>query len=212
MIAAIENAGLARLKAGEARLGYRWKTCETYPADWDAFLKEKRQANAPGVWIGFAGGQRMFEETSGEIRVEASFGIVVFAQHRGNEQARRHGEVRQGVVGSYQLIEDAIGLLTRQTLGLDIAPIEFGRIRHVRPVEALQSMKASMIAADFKTNFLLPVLPEDLNASDPVPFQTFHANWDIPPHGGIDAAPGTHGIQLPDDAHADATDHLELLQ
>lgn len=34
-------------------------------------------------------------------------------------------------------------------------------------------------------------------------FKTFHANWDIPLHGNV-------GPDLPDDAHADATDHITL--
>jgi phage gp37-like protein len=43
MKATIETAILARLKAAEPLLGWQWRMAETYPADWDAFLKEKRQ-------------------------------------------------------------------------------------------------------------------------------------------------------------------------
>jgi phage gp37-like protein len=216
IIAAIENAVLARLQAGEAAIGYQWLTRETYPADWDAFLKEKSIVRDPGVWFGYAGGsvdkhQEMLTLGKG-ARVQLTFGITVIARHQGNEQARRHGTEAQGQVGAYQLMLDCVSLLQWQSLGLDIMPLEFGALRLVRPAGALTQLKAAMYAAQVTTSFALPMLPDDLGAGDLDNFETFHANWDIPPFGGIDAAPGTPGIQLPDDANADLTDHLELPQ
>lgn len=216
IIAAIENAVLARLQAGEAVIGYQWLTRETYPADWDAFLKEKSIVRDPGVWFGYAAGRVLpgeeFVNTGLATRIEATFGITVIARHQGNEQARRHGTETQGQVGAYQLMLDCVSLLNRSDLGLDINPLQFSQLRLVRPTGALTQMKAAMYAAQITTNFLLPILPDDLGDGALDAFETFHANWDIPPFGGIDAAPGTPGIQLPDDANADATDTLELPQ
>lgn len=215
-IAAIENAVLARLQAGEAVIGYEWRTRETYPADWDAFLKEKRQINDPGVWFGYAGGPLKGEELvkngAKGRRIEMIFGLTVIAKHWGSEQERRHGNEAQSEIGVYRLMLDCVALLDGQTLGLDIEELTFEQLRPVRPVDALNEMKAAMYAAQIRTSILLPLLPEDLGSGDLDAFETFHANWDIPPFGGIDANPGAPGTQLPDDAHADATDNVELPQ
>lgn len=191
-ITAIEQAVLARLKAAEPVLGYRWQTRETYPADWDAFLKEKRQVNPPGVWFGYAGGRTLGEEAinggSHGTRIELTFGIVVIAKHVGNEQMRRHGNEAQNVVGAYQLILDCIALLDGQDLELDIDKLKFGQLRLVRPTGALTEMKAAMYAAQVTTSFIVPRLPADLSAGGLDDFLTFHADWDIPPHGNTDAS------------------------
>lgn len=215
-IAAIENAVLARLEAGEAVIGYQWKTRETYPADWDAFLKEKGTVNDPGVWFGYAGGRVLGEELvkggADGTRIELLFGITVIARDFGNEQGRRHGNEAQANIGAYKLMLDCIALLDGRDLGLDMDKLEFTQLRLVRPIDALTSMKAAMYAAQITTSILLPRLPEDLGDGSLEDFLTFHANWDIPPHGGIDANAGEPGIQLPDDSHADATDEVELPQ
>lgn len=216
MIAQIENAVIARLKSAEAMLGYKWKTAETYPVDWDKFIKEKKgQINAPGFWFGLAGAPRFptDEDDSGAFtKLECSFGLTVIAQHFGNEEMRRHGNPKQGVIGSYQMMMDCVSLLDGKDLGLDIAKLKFTQLRLVKAIAEINSGKSSMIAAEIRTSFLIPRLPADLAEADPDDFLTFHANWDIPPFGGIDANPGTPGIQLPDDVHADATDEVELPQ
>lgn len=213
MIAAIENAIIARLKlAAELDLlGYRWRTAETYPADWDRWLKDKMgQLNDPGFWVVFAGGPNTPRSSNGTKRVKAVFGVIVFARSQANETATRHG--RGSAPGSYQLIEDVIGLLDGQSLGLDIDALDVGAVRVVRPSEALGEFKGSMLGIELTTAFEIAQTPDDLSSDDPVPFTDFHMNWDVRPFGGIDALPATPGVQLPDDVHADATDHLELPQ
>lgn len=215
-ITAIEQAVLARLKAAEPVLGYIWQTRETYPADWDAFLKDKRQVNAPGVWFGYAGGRSLGEEAIQGARygtrIELTFGITVLAKHFGNEEMRRQGNEAQKVVGAYQLLLDCVALFDGYDLGLDIDDLEFGQLRLVRPFGALTEMKAAMYAAQVTTSILVPRLPHDLGAGPLDAFERFHTNWDLPPLGGIDAYPAEAGVQLPDDTHADATDDLELPQ
>jgi phage gp37-like protein len=215
-ITAIENAVLARAKAAEPRFGYSWQTCETYPADWDAFLKEKRQVNAPGLWFGYAGGRSLGEEVieggGYGTRIELAFGLTVLAKHFGNEEMRRQGNAAQKVVGAYELMLNCISLFDGYDLGLDIDNLEFGQLRLVRPVGALTEMKAAMYAVQVTTSILIPRLPADLGAGPLDDFERFHTNWDLPPFGGIDANPGAPGVQVPDDAHADAIDHLELPQ
>lgn len=211
MIGALENQMLDRLKAGASsgRLGYAWKTCESYPADWDGFFKEKRQINPPGVWIGFAGTQKISLLGSGMMQIDAVFGLTVIASNLRNEQARRHGVPGAGEVGSYQLIIDALSLLINWRPASGTRAITAGRLRHVRPGEVLTEMKASMMAVELFASFEAPTLPAQLDAPDLADFERFHANWDVQPFGGIDAS-AQAGVQLPDDGHADATDHVEL--
>lgn len=213
MIAAIENAIIARLQLAASLdlLGYRWLTATTYPADWDLYLKDKGTLRAPGFWVVFAGGPKP-EKGFGTIRQKCVFGLIVLARNERSETATRQGGPIAKEPGSYKLIEDAIALLSGQTLGLDIDAIETGAVRIVRPQGALAEFKGSMLGVELTTAFEITQMPTDLASVDPVPFTILHANWDIPPFGGVDAEPGTPGIQLPDDVHADATDHLELPQ
>lgn len=210
MIAAIEDAILARLRAGESRLGYPWRTAATYPADWDIWLEEtKGQIRTPAVWTGFAGTRAIRAQSDGELWVDGVFGLTVMDRHAGEEKAQRRGG-SGGAIGTYQLLEDALGLLAGFCPPDAFKPIEVGRVRHVGRLGA--ERRASMIAAELLISFPIPRLPQNLTEEEPALFEAFHANWDIPAFGGVDAAPGTPGIQIPADARADATDHVELPQ
>jgi hypothetical protein len=140
------------------------------------------------------------------------FGLTVLASNlRRDEETRRHGVAGAGEIGSYQLMMGALQALAGGFVPDGaVSRIEIGRVSHVRM--ALTEMKASMMAAELLLRFEAPALPTNLDDADLEAFTSFHANWDIAPFGGIDAAPGTPEIQLPDDAHADATDHILLEQ
>lgn len=210
MITAIEDQILARLRAGESRLGYAWKTLESYPADWDRWLEEtKGQIKTPAAWTGFAGTRTIRTQADGSLWVDAVFGLTVMDRHQGDEKAQRRGGTG-GTIGTYQLLEDALALLAGWVPDDAYRPIEIGRVRHVGRLGA--EKRASMIAAELMNSFPLPTVPQDLAEPAPALFEAFHANWDVPVFGGVDAAPGTPGIQLPADAQADATDHVELPQ
>jgi phage gp37-like protein len=214
VIAAVETAILARLRAASdtGALGYRWGSLETYPADWDAYQKDKGgQITAPGAWVVFAGFGAP-DPSARTLRMPATFGLVVMGENLRNEQARRHGgpdAAREP--GSYQLMLDAIGLLSHSTLGLDIDAIEIGAVRAVASFEALRERKVSMWAIELRTTITIAQISETPDGI--ADFKSFHADWDFAPFGQpvpVDAAPGTPGIQLPDDVHADAVDHIIL--
>lgn len=219
MIAQVELAILAALRAaGESGvLGYKWQTLETYPEEWDRYLKDKRDWRAPGAWVVFAGADSSFVTSTGSVRLEgARFGLVVAAENKRNETATRHGGPGAAAVaepGSYQLILDAIAILAGSTLNIDIDALEPGAIRSVRPFEALKERNVSMFATMFVTAFEFTSLPSGEGLDD---FNTLHLDWDVPPFGGIDGDPDQGGIQLPAPAagpgSADATDHLTLPQ
>jgi phage gp37-like protein len=210
MIAAIENAITARLQAASDAdiLGYKYRTLETYPAEWDAYLKDKGPIPAPAGWVTFAGWRRVPDSADQRPRVRLSFGLVVMSENARNETAQRHGGPIAAEPGSYQLAEDAVQLLAGRTLGLDMGGLVVGSLNIVGRLPAIRERPVSMLALELTTDVLVA---DGSFGEEPLDdFETFHANWDIPPHGGIDAAPATPGIQIPDDAHADATDTVTL--
>jgi phage gp37-like protein len=209
MIAAIENAILARLKAAADAgvLGYAWKTLETYPEEWDQYLKDKSILRPPAAWVTFAGWRRI-ESDLFRPRLRLQFGVVVMAENQRNETATRHGGPVSAEPGSYQLAEDVCGLLAGQDLGLDMNALAIGDLHFVSRLAALKERKVSMLALELSTEVAAELV--EFPTDDLGDFETFHVNWDVPPFGGIDAAPCPPGVQIPDDVHSDATDHIEV--
>lgn len=207
--AAIENAIIARLRAaGEADvLGYRFRTLDTYPADFDVYLKNEIIGdNAfPAAWVVFGGWRNPVDD--GALQAPAVFMVVVAAMNLRNEQSRRHGGA-VGEVGSYQLMLDVASLIHGQRLDLDIGALQLGPCRSVRPTPTIVERQLSLYALEFTT--LMPIEVARFPSAALDDFSTFHANWDLPPFGGVDADPEAPGVQLPADDEADATDHLEL--
>lgn len=210
MIGEIENAILARLKtAGETPieaggLGYRYKTLDSYPAEFDRFLEENPVLGFPAAWVTFGGYTSMSPVGAGAYQVEAAFVLVVSAENLRNEKAQRHGAA--GKAGSYQLALDAIALLADQDLGLEIGGLRPDSLRFVRPSELMTKRKISLLAIPITTTFILERgAPLDMGE-----FETFHANWDVPPFGGVDADAEAEGVQLPADGQADTSQHLNL--
>lgn len=218
-IAEVENAILARLRsyADAGVLGYAWGTLESYPVDWDEYFREKTQWKAPAAWVSFLGWGRATQLSTGVTRAAASFGLVVAADNKRNETATRHGGIDglgaaiAAEPGSYQLLLDAVAVLGHATLGLDIDPLIVGQARGVRKPAALKDRNCSMFAVQLDTFIEVPWLadPADPAMGD---FETFHANWDVPAFGNVDADPLTAGVQIPADASADATDHVAVPQ
>jgi phage gp37-like protein len=212
MIAAIENGILARLRAAEPLLGYQWRTCESFPEDWESAIGAKTEIRAPAAWVTFAGADDVVEETSGVITMTGTFYLLVGAQSARNETAQRHGG-SPAEPGSYQLAEDSLRLLAGSNLGLDISRLKPGDLRQVRIPDAMRKRGISVLAQVYTTRFSIEPAGDDSIE----PFEVFHANWDIPSFGSgstgpIDADPVAAGVQIPDDEHADATDHVELEQ
>lgn len=213
MIAAVENGILARLGAAgdSGALGYKYATLESYPANWDIYFREK-QPRSPGAWVVFAGFSKGEKVGFGGLRAEANFGLVVMAENARNETAQRHGGPTSAEPGSYQLAMDAIALFQGQDLGLDIDAIEIRGCHIVRTEAIAKERKISMLALEICTT--ISVQGASMSGGFPIGdvgnFASFHADWDILPFGGIDADPDTSGIQIPDDGHADAVDHVHL--
>lgn len=209
MIGAIENGILAVLRAyGDAgALGYRFRSLETYPEDWDEYLKEK-VLQAPAAHVVFAG----FSRTAGQPLapvLRLTFGLVLTAENLRNETAQRHGGPDPAIEpGSYQLAWDAMAMLAGNELGLPIGPLEIRSLRQVARFPAIRERKIHMLALELTTD--VQVHGIDLDGGELPDFALFNADWDLPPFGNVDADPAQPGVQLPAGASADATDQVHL--
>lgn len=208
MIGAIEEAMLARLTAaGDAGvLGYRFKQRESLPVDVDERLIERIKAY-PACGTVFAG-WRALSSAGSSTKVRAMVHLVLAAQNARNEKATRISPT-PGEPGAYQLVMDAVALLQGQRLGLPIGPLMLGDCASLYSGAKGQGQSISLFAVTFTTDFAIDALPPLDQVGD---FKLFHADWDIPPFGGVDADPVAPGVQLPDDAHADTVSEVILPQ
>jgi phage gp37-like protein len=211
MIGSIENAIIAMLRAASDRdvLGYKYDTLESYPADWDAYMKESSGIiKAPAAWVVYNG----WREVPSDCRspqYDMRFYLIVMAENQRNENYRRTGDpVNPKTPGSYQMIWDAAALLSGQNLGLDIGALKVGGCRFVTPPSAMKDRKISMLAIELSS--IVPGADPVTYNPDIKDFAAVHIDWDLPPFGGVDAESSTPGIQLPDPAHAAASDDIIL--
>lgn len=197
MIGAIEAAIAARIKAAsdEGVLGYALRHVGTYAAQLDDDLA-RIAPQMPAVWVVLNElGRR--QPIAGGWETPATFAVIVATRNLRNEQATRHGGAA-GEVGSYQIVMDVRALLADQTLGLDIEPLVPGRVTSLFNGR-VRDTKASIYACEVLTAFSEEAVPDAEDLDD---FETFHADWDIPPHGNVEAP-------LPA-ADADASDTVTL--
>ncbi len=216
MMDVIEQAIIAHLKAASdgGLLGYRYGALDSYPVDWDAYLKEKQAGmKAPAAWVTFAGWRPKDGDDAGSFSVTATFGLIVMAENvrQGETPSRHGGPDPSKEPGSYRLAMDAAALLHGRDFGLPIDSISIGALRFVQRLPAWGERKVSMLALELITGFSQQALPGGPGSEELLDdFATFHANWDIPPFGNVDADEDEPGVQIPADATADATDHVEL--
>jgi phage gp37-like protein len=201
MIAATELALVAVLvDAGEADLlGYRFRTWDTFPDQFEEYLREHPNLRTPACWatyLGIVSGEDQGDDLGMQARTR--FAVVVAAQNQRNEEDSRHGD---GVEpGSYQLMVDAIRLLSRNMLTEDLGLVEPVLVRSARPVartRAMQDQRLSMMAIELEL-----VLPIGSFADDASDFNSLHVDWDVPPFGNVQPP-------LPADTN-DAEDLMEI--
>lgn len=211
MIAAFENAVLKRLRdAGlgepKAVLPYKWGALESYPENWDLYLKDKGVIKTPAAWVVFGGWRQPVTRADGIVQAPATFMLVIAAENLRNETAQRHGGVGPKEPGSYQLMLDAVRLLSGHQLvdqagaELDVSRITIGASRSIRPTQALIERKWSMFAVELNADLYIDPA---FAAGEPDDFAAFHVNWDAAPFAD-------RPDSLPADDQADFTDHLTL--
>ncbi len=201
MIPEIENALLDRIRAAHDNeiLGYQLRKIDTYGGEFaDGLEKAVSGRQFPFVLVAFAGATRL-SHTNGRVKFSARWVAFCGANNLRNEAAARHGSGDK--VGSYQIIEDVIGLVANQTFGLDIDPIIPQGVQPITNDKAGQQL-VSVYGVELTTGFETQTsdIVDDLDD-----FETFHVNWDLPPHGNVDTSQG-----LPADDTADAIDTVAL--
>jgi phage gp37-like protein len=200
MIGEIEQAMIDRVAAvngeGAGKLGYLLKQVASYGGEFDEGGREVWR-NSPALFFRWTGEWAPPESLGDNAwRYHASFAAVIAAKQLRNEKARRHGAA--GEVGSYQILTDLRAALVGRTLGLEIRALEPG---DARPLfnKRVDDAKISVMVAEFRTAYVgEPPAPSGLDD-----FATFHADWDIPPHGDHDTVPLPAG-------EADAEDTVTL--
>lgn len=182
MIAATELALVQALldAAEEGVLGYQYLTHDTFPDQFEEYLDKNRNLRTPAVWATFLGiVEGVDDGDANGYNARARFALVVAAANLRNEEDSRHGD--GAVPGSYQLMVDAIRVLSRSMLAPELDLMEPVRIRSARPVARTEQMKRqnlSMMAIELEL-----VLPLSVFAEAPVDLNTLHVDWDIPAFG-----------------------------
>lgn len=201
MIAATEKALVQQLlDAGEAGvLGYQYRTHDTFPDQFEEYLRSNAGLRTPACWATFLGIVEGVDDGDDRgFTARARFALVVAAQNKRNEEDTRHGD--GAVPGSYQLMVDAIRILSRSMLTPELDLMEPVRIRSARPIARTEQMKRqglAMIAIELELAVPLNVLIEEAGY-----FERLGVDWDIPPFGKV-APP------LPA-ANPDAADLIEV--
>lgn len=184
MIAAAEKALVdAVADAGQAGiLGYRYETRDTFPDQFEEYLASNPNLRTPGIWATFLGIVEGVDDGDERgFNARARFALVVAAENKRNEQDTRHGD--GAVPGSYQLMVDAIRILSRSMLTAELDLMEPVQIRSARPIARTEQMKRqglAMVAIELELVVPLSVLVEE-----PVEFQRLGVDWDIPPFGNV---------------------------
>lgn len=197
IIAAIENAMIARIRVAmdAGALGYTLKKLDTYGGEFSDGI-EKLVRSFPAALVVFSGASRI-SKTNNRIKFAARFGVLCCAQNLRSEEIARQG--MPGKPGSYKIALDVVQLLMLQTFNLDIDPMVCEAINPLFNDKA-DTQLASIYVVEFSTTFEIEGGADGATLDD---FATFHANWDVPPHGNVNPP-------LPADAAADATDHVTL--
>lgn len=182
MIGAIEQALVDRVEAanGVGGLGYRLRTVASYGNELDDDVDRVIKA-FPAVWVTYLGEHAPLDIGGGAWRAAARFAVLVAASNRRNERATRHGA--SGEPGAYQIVEDLRTLLCGEDLGLDAA--EVVQPAGVEPRANGKFGAAHMAVYALLLEIIYVIEPASAPAHALGSFETFHADWDLPPRGNV---------------------------
>jgi phage gp37-like protein len=185
MIAATEKALVQQLlDAGEAGvLGYRYASHDTFPDQFEEYLRSRStKLRTPACWATFLGIVEGVDDGDDRgFTARARFALVVAAENKRNEEDTRHGD--GAVPGSYQLMVDAIRILSRSMLTPELDLMEPVRIRSARPIARTEQMKKqglAMVAIELEL-----VVPLAVFFEEPVDLERIGVDWDIPAFGNV---------------------------
>lgn len=174
MIGPIEAAMIARVKAASdtGLLGYAFGDVGSFAGD-IAALPEAR-FRMPAVWIFYSSEPRPERLMKREFKRQPVFSALVAVEATRSEYAARTGAGTE--VGAYQILDDVRALLAGQTFGLDMEPLQPGRV-----VRLAQTDQVVFYALEFHAQFDDYSL-DDISLDD---FLRFHVDYDVPPTGDV---------------------------
>lgn len=189
-IGAVEDAMVGQLRS---LAGSTVRAIDSVPANFTEAETRDRLRNAPALYVSFLGGTARDENAA---VIDANMAVYVLTDHRSGEKARRRGDSVQ--IGAYDLIA-----LTASGLHGFVVPgfgaLSLAEVQNLW-ADALDSLGVSLYAVTFR----LPVTFQIPDAATLGSFQTFHADWDIPPFGPL---PPPNGLPADD---RDAIDNVTL--
>jgi phage gp37-like protein len=192
MIAAVEDALLARL--AEAFQG-RLRAIDHVPARLDEAELARVLSLAPAAYTAFLGFQRRERP---DRTVDATWGVYLLAANASGERARRRGDAT--AIGGYEMALLATAALEGWRPPEAAGPVEVLSCENLFS-PAFEKLGRTVYGLAIELPMELPEGVEDPRLGL---FETFHADWDVPPHGNV-APP------LPADA-PDAADTVSLPQ
>lgn len=174
------------------------KTIGTIPGPWSVDILRRMLQRAPAVYVAFINGDA--RAVDGDAVINARFDVAAVTEHHGTEADRRRGDKTQ--IGAYEILERAVPHLNN--LVIDGA----GTLRLDRIINLFNEATFTIGATVYVAQLTMPnlVLPVIETGSDLDDFETFHADFDIPP---FDKA--SHGDWLGedyDDAQPDAQEQV----
>lgn len=190
MIGAIENAiiGALRARSEAGELGYKYRLLDTYPDDFDQYFTDKKGLiRAPAAWCTFLALDDCQDFGDGQgVQGIGRFALVLAAQNLRNETATRHGGPDgQSEPGSYQLVEDALRILSDNWLADEptvrlIRSISVAGVRLVQRTEMMAKNNLSLMAVELRCTF-----PMGRFSAEADGFEQLHVDWDVPPIGNV---------------------------
>lgn len=196
-ILAVENALIARI---QQVLGDKVRKVGSLPGDWDDDMLKRLLRAVPGVFVVYPGGSRS-GAVSTSVKKDAQWIVYVVTGHASGEAARRRGDSQQ--VGAYELLDTLEPALHGFTVA-DEGTFAFERDENLYTGR----IDTQGIAVYAITLQMLTVVPNQVDGSTLDDFETFDAQYDIPPH-----TPGEHAKWLNGDystSNPDAHDTVTL--
>ncbi|MCU0919019.1 MAG: DUF1834 family protein [Burkholderiaceae bacterium] len=199
-ILAVEDALITECRAA---LGARVRGVESLPGDWDDEMLQRLLRAVPGVFVAFSGGARNMGAGAAEASIDSRWTVITVTGHASGEAARRRGDALQA--GAYELITILVARLHGLVVAgvgtlsmLDVANLYTGTVDR-------KGLAVYALTFSLPLTFELTPNPLLLEA-----FETFDAQYDVPPH-----TPAEHPAWLAGDydtSTPDARDTVALPQ
>lgn len=197
-----EDDMLARIKAFQPFLGYKVETVDTYGSEFSDGV-ERAMRDWPAYLFVYNGSTPMAGSTQRLLKYKARWAVLCCSGSLRGEAAARKGSITGA--GSYQMLCDARRML-RNFVPLKAGTFEgsAGAIEIAGDRQLLQDKAGQQLVSVYALDIEIPMTEETTGLPATLDdFKTFHADYDIPPHGNVQRPP-------PSEETADATDNVTL--